>query len=105
VQQHSGDVTFAHVQPVGTVLRRGDEFAAIETIKVDVSLPAPVAGAVAEVNAVLDATPETVNLDPYETGWLAVMDATSWEGERAALLDADGYFAVMKERAESAAAS
>ena len=45
VQQHSGDVAFANLKPIGTALNFGDEFAEIETIKVNVGLPSPVAGA------------------------------------------------------------
>ncbi len=41
VQQRSGDVAFAEVKPVGTSLSIGDEVAVIETIKVDISLGAP----------------------------------------------------------------
>ena len=105
VQQRGGDVTFVHPQPVGTVLRRGDECAAVETIKVDVSLPSPVAGVVVEVNAALEANPETVNQDPYEAGWLVVVEPCAWDADNAALLDAEHYFAVMRDHAEREAES
>ena len=38
LQQRSGDVAFAEVQPAGTALKVGDEVAVIETIKVNISL-------------------------------------------------------------------
>src|SRR5512140_2345936 len=50
MQQHSGDAAFANVKPVGTTLKVGDEFAEIETIKVNVGLPSPVSGAIVEAN-------------------------------------------------------
>ena len=44
LQQRSGDVAFAEVKPVGTELKAGDEAAVIETIKVNISLAAPLSG-------------------------------------------------------------
>jgi glycine cleavage system H protein len=46
LQQRSGDIAFADVVEAGTTLSFGEEVANIETIKVDISLPAPVAGTV-----------------------------------------------------------
>lgn len=100
LQQHSGDAAFANVKPVGTALNVGDEFAEIETIKVNVELPSPVAGIIVEVNKALEITPEVVNQDPYEKGWLAVVELTDWETDRAELLDAAAYLAVMQAQAE-----
>ena len=100
LQQLNGDVAFAHIKPAGTRLAAGAEFAEIETIKATVSLLAPVAGEIVEVNSALDLTPEIVNQDPYEKGWLAVIKATNWEADRARLLDPQGYFSVMRSQAE-----
>ncbi len=44
LQQRSGDVAFAEVKAIGTEVAFGDEIAAIETIKVNISLSAPVTG-------------------------------------------------------------
>jgi glycine cleavage system H protein len=100
LQQRSGDVAFAEVEPEGTVLAFGDEVAVIETMKAEVSLPSPVAGKVVEVNPAMDITPEVINQDPYGEGWLAVIEAEDWESDRAHLLDPEGYFALVQEQAE-----
>ncbi len=102
LQQHGGDLTFANLKPVGTKLTTGDEFAEIETVKTTISLLAPVAGEVVEVNPDLELKPELVNLDPYGGGWLAVIRATNWEADRTRLLDPTAYLAVMKAQAEEA---
>ncbi len=99
-QQHNGDVAFANIKAPGSNLRNGDEFADVETMKVTVGLPSPVAGAIAEVNKALELAPESVNQDPYEKGWLAVISVSDWEAERAKLLDAAAYLAVMQAQAE-----
>jgi glycine cleavage system H protein len=99
-QQVSGDVAFAHVKPAGTILAPGDEFVEIETIKATVSLYAPVAGTIRDINAALESEPETVNQDPYGTGWLVVVEPANWEADRARLLDAAAYLSVVKAQAE-----
>jgi glycine cleavage system H protein len=100
LQQRSGDIAFAEIKPVGTVLALGDELASIETIKVTVALGTPVVGTVIEINPAMDTTPEAINQDPYGAGWLAVVSAADWETDRSRLLDAAAYFEVMKAEAE-----
>jgi glycine cleavage system H protein len=100
VQQHSGDVAFAEIKPVGTVIAATEEMAVIETIKVNISYPSPVNGKIAEVNPAMITAPEAINLDPYGSGWLAVMDVADWEADRARLLDPQTYFEVMKNQVE-----
>ena len=100
VQQRSGDVAFAEVKLVGVEVTFGGEVAVIETIKVDISLGSPVGGKVVEVNPVMSATPDSINRDPYETGWLVLIEATDWETDRSRLLDPQAYFEKMKLEAE-----
>ena len=102
-QQRSGDIAFAEVKPVDTALAIGDEVAAIETIKVNVILGSPVNGKVIEVNPDMELKPEVINQDPYGAGWLAAIEATDWEADRAQLLDPQAYFVVMKTEAEEEA--
>lgn len=99
-QQHNGDVAFARIKSVGSGVHTGEEFGELETMKVDVGLPSPVSGTIVELNKALERTPELVNEDPYDKGWLAVMEVKDWEGDRAKLLDAHAYFSVMQSQAE-----
>ena len=103
LQQYSGDVAFVTVKPLGTKLQVGDDLADLETIKVNIVLPSPVSGAIVGVNDALELNPEFVNQSPYEKGWLAEIEATDWEAERALLLDAKAYLAIMKSQAEEEA--
>ena len=100
VQQRSGDVAFADVKAVGTILNFDDEVAVIETIKVDITFSSPVSGTVVEINPAMEEAPEAINLDPYGEGWMALIEPTNWEAERAQLLDAQAYFERMKVEAE-----
>jgi glycine cleavage system H protein len=100
LQQSSGDIAFADVAEVGTSLNVGDEVATIETIKVDISLPSPVAGTLIEPNPNMELEPEIINQDPYDEGWLAIVQAADWSADRARLLDPQAYYEHMKREAE-----
>ncbi len=100
LQQHNGDVAFVSVKPPGTKVAAGDELAELETIKMNLSLPAPVSGTVVEVNPALELNPELVNQDPFDKGWLAVLETASWEAERVKLLDPRAYFSVMQSQVD-----
>ncbi len=100
VQQHSGDVAFAEIKPAGTQIAADEEVAAVETIKVNISLSAPSGGEVQEVNAALATAPEAINQDPYGTGWLVLVRPADWEADKAHLLEPHEYFARMKAQAE-----
>jgi glycine cleavage system H protein len=101
VQQRSGDVAFAEIKPVGTQLTPGDDLATIETIKVNISLPSPVAGEIVEVNPGMATAPESINQDPFGAGWLALVKATDWEVDKSRLLNPQAYLAKMKLEAEN----
>ncbi len=102
-QQRSGDVAFAEIRPVGTVIAAGEEVAEIETIKVNITYTSPVNGKIAEVNPAMNDAPEAINQDPYGAGWLAVLEVGDWDADRAKLLDPQAYFRMMKSQAEEEA--
>jgi glycine cleavage system H protein len=103
VQQRSGDVAFAEVKDIGTEVSPEDEIAVIETIKVDISFVSPVKGRVVKVNPELEDSPEIINQDPYGDGWLAVLEISDWESDKAHLFDPPRYFEKMKVEAEEEA--
>jgi glycine cleavage system H protein len=100
LQQRSGDVAFIEIQPVGTSLNLGDEIAVIETIKVNISLTSPVEGKVIEVNPAMEISPDSINQDPYGTGWMVIIDVSGSEPSLIHLLDARAYLAHIKMEAE-----
>jgi glycine cleavage system H protein len=99
LQQRSGDVAFAEVKPVGTLLSVGDEAAVVETIKVNISLSSPVSGKIVEVNPAMETAPEVINQDSYGGGWLAAVEPADWEADCARLLDPQAYFGLVKVQA------
>lgn len=82
--------------PQGSQVQFGEELAVIETVKAYISLSSPVNGKVVEVNPAL----AVITKDPYGAGWLAVLEATNWEADRACLLNAQDYIALVKAQAK-----
>ncbi|MDH7578725.1 MAG: glycine cleavage system protein GcvH [Bacillota bacterium] len=100
LQKSAGDVAFLELPEAGTEVARGGEAGIIETIKTTITLIAPVAGVIKEVNVALEDNPELVNADPYGEGWLFKVVAADWEADRRELMDAGTYFPLMKEKIE-----
>ncbi len=91
-QDQLGDVVFIELPAVGSTVTAGEPFGTIESVKAASDLIAPVSGEVTAVNGDLDASPETVNSDPYGAGWLITVTPSD-AAEVDALLDADAYTA------------
>jgi glycine cleavage system H protein len=99
-QQTSGDVVFVELPEPGIHVVAGDDLASIETIKVDLALPAPAAGEVVRVNEALIDAPELINQDPYGVGWLVELKPAIWPAP--GLLGPEAYLALMTAQAEEA---
>jgi glycine cleavage system H protein len=85
-----GDITFAQMPKAGTVLKAGDTFGVVESVKAASDLYAPVAGTVLSANAALDQAPETLNSDPFGAGWMIKLQLAN-PADAGSLLDAAAY--------------
>jgi glycine cleavage system H protein len=89
-QDSLGDITYVQGPKIGAVLKAGDTFGVVESVKAASDLYAPIGGTVVAINSALESAPETVNRSPYQEGWmlkLKPVDAASIN----ALLDAAAY--------------
>jgi glycine cleavage system H protein len=100
-QQRNGDVTFAELKEEGAMIRAGEEVAVVETIKVNLSIPSPVTGTIAEINRTLETSPELINQDPYGQGWLEVFEIGDWEEAKKSLKTAPEFLALAGSQAEA----
>jgi len=69
-QDQLGDIVFVELPKVGDTFGSGEEFGTVESVKAVSELYIPVGGEVLSVNTELEDTPELVNQDPYNDGWL-----------------------------------
>ncbi len=95
-QDALGDVVFVDLPAVGTEVTKGGPLGEVESTKSVSQIYAPVSGRVAEVNEQLRDAPETLNSDPYGSGWLCVIESGD-AAEIEALLDATAYRGVIED--------
>ncbi len=69
-QHELGDIVFVEVDTVGESLDKEETFGTIEAVKTVSDLFMPVSGEVLEFNEELEATPDIINKDPYNEGWI-----------------------------------
>jgi glycine cleavage system H protein len=89
-QDALGDIVYVSLPQVGDSVTAGDTCGELESTKSVSDIYAPVTGEVVATNGALDSTPELVNSDPYEAGWLfevSVSDPAQVEG----MMDASAY--------------
>ena len=72
-QRELGDIVYVEVETVGESLEAGAVFGTVEAVKTVSDLFLPVAGTINELNPGLAGAPESVNTDPYGSGWMIKM--------------------------------
>ncbi len=69
-QDQLGDIVFVELPEVGATFEKGDEFGTLESVKAVSEMYMPLSGEVTAVNEILEETPELINQDPYNEGWI-----------------------------------
>ena len=80
---------------MGTAVVQNDEFGTVESVKAVSELLMPISGEVTAVNPDLVDSPELVNTEPYEGGWMIEVKPAD-ENEIDALMDIDAYQAFLE---------
>ena len=69
-QGELGDIVYIEVDSVGENLESESVFGTVEAVKTVSDLFMPLSGEIIEFNSELESTPELVNEDPYNSGWM-----------------------------------
>lgn len=72
-QRELGDIVYVEIETVGELLKADEVFGTVEAVKTVSDLFLPVEGEILELNEDLETSPEDVNNDPYEKGWMIKM--------------------------------
>jgi glycine cleavage system H protein len=95
-QTLNGDTASVSLFGTGVKVKQGAPIGDIETMKVSFELTSPVSGEIIELNKQLDSTPELINLEPYENGWLLKVKLDNFDKDKVNLMDSKNYFDFMK---------
>jgi glycine cleavage system H protein len=94
-QDQLGDIVFVELPKVGDALTQGAEFGVVESVKAVAELYMPISGEIVALNSALEDSPELVNQEPYEGGWMIEIvpaDPTQLE----ALMNTAAYLDMLK---------
>ena len=89
-QGELGDVVFVDIDPNLKEIKPGESFGTIEAVKTVSELLGPCSGKVTEINKELTDSPEVVNSDPYNKGWMIKIEIND-KSELDNLLDSEAY--------------
>jgi glycine cleavage system H protein len=89
-QDQLGEVVFVELPEVGATVSANSTYAEVESVKAVSDVFAPLSGEVTEVNGALGDAPESINDDPYDSGWM-VKVRLSDPSEAESLLEVDAY--------------
>ena len=89
-QGELGDIVYVEIETLDENLEKEEVFGSVEAVKTVSDLFLPVSGQIVEVNQKIENSPEIINEDPYNDGWIIKMEIEN-EEELNELLDADAY--------------
>ena len=93
-QGELGDIVYVEVETIGESLDKEAVFGTVEAVKTVSDLFLPLAGEITAFNEELEDTPELVNDDPYDQGWIIKMKISDLS-QIETLLTHAGYQAVI----------
>lgn len=89
-QEALGDIVFVEPSEEGAELEAGEGASVVESVKAASDIYTPVTGEIVAFNEELEDSPELINDEPYDGGWIFKVKISD-EKELEALLDADAY--------------
>ena len=98
-QEKIGDITYVELPEEEDQVEKSKPFGEIEHHKGVEDINSPVTGKVVEVNEMLSDSPEVINEDPYDEGWLVKIEPDD-QGELDELMDSDDYETYLSEMEE-----
>jgi glycine cleavage system H protein len=92
-QDALSDIVYVELPAPGDHFEKDDALGVVESVKSASDVYSPVAGTVDEVNESLLDSPETVNVEPFGSGWLVLLKS---DGPIEDLMDANAYEAFLE---------
>ena len=95
-QEMLGDVVFVDLPDTGDEIEAGESFSLVESVKAASDICAPISGEIVEINEELEDSPELINEESYEGGWIVKVKMSD-ASELNNLKDAEEYLSSVEE--------
>ena len=89
-QKELGDIVYVEIETVGDTVAKDAVFGTVEAVKTVSDLFMPVGGKIISKNEALNDAPDSVNNDPYNSGWMIKIEFSN-PAELDSLMDAETY--------------
>ena len=76
-----GDIVFLELPNIGDIVKTGESFGSIESVKAAEELYPPISGIIIDRNETIIENPEKIIDDPYGNGWLLKIQFESFNKE------------------------
>lgn len=94
-QDALGDVVYAQLPDVGSMVKKEEECGALESVKAASELISPVSGKVTEKNEAVENKPSLINTSCYKEGWLFKVELNNLD-EIKSLMNEETYNKFLK---------
>jgi glycine cleavage system H protein len=95
-QKELGDIVYIDLPQIGKEVKKGEVIAVVESVKSASDIYSPLSGKIIKINEVLKEKPELLNEDPYNNGWIAILEVLNPD-EYNELLSSDEYRSLIGE--------
>ena len=89
------DIVFVELPEIGKEIKKGEDLCIVESVKSVSEIYSPISGKIVDVNKKLDDSPEIINENPYDDGWLVELEIKD-KSEIDSLLDTKLYKQILK---------
>lgn len=91
-----GDIVYLELPEVDSEFKKGETFATIESVKAASEIYMPISGKILEANESAVDSPEILNEDVWEKGWLVKIEPTGESSEKDDLMTYKDYKAELE---------
>ena len=95
-QHQLGDIVYVELPEIGRTLEKESSAGEIESVKAVGEILMPLSGEIAEINAIIIESPESINSSPYGDGWMMKIKVSN-SSEINKLLSVEDYKKIVEE--------
>ena len=95
-QHQLGDIVYVELPEIGRTLEKNSNAGEIESVKAVGEILMPLSGEIAEINAIIIESPESINSSPYGDGWMMKIKVSN-SSEINKLLSVEDYKKIVEE--------
>lgn len=92
-----GDMVFIDLPDVGDEFEAGQECGVVESVKAASDIFSPISGEVTAINENLEDSPELVNSEPFNDGWLFTIKPNTDQTDLENVMDATAYEQIVEK--------